>query len=47
MQMRSRGWFPAGEEVEHGARAEEDVVVLFMTNKPFEIQYEGVWFGDV
>lgn len=32
-------WFPEGEVMEHGATAEEDVVVLFITNKPFEIHY--------
>ncbi len=32
-------WFPEGETMEHGATATEDVVVLFITNKPFEIHY--------
>lgn len=32
-------WFPEGEAMEHGAAAEQDVVVLFITNKPFEIHY--------
>lgn len=32
-------WFPEGSVMEHGATAEEDVVVLFITNKPFEIHY--------
>lgn len=32
-------WFPEGEEMEHGAAAEQDVVVLFITNRPFEIRY--------
>ncbi|MBL8219091.1 MAG: hypothetical protein JNL62_07670, partial [Bryobacterales bacterium] len=32
-------WFPEGETMEHGATAEQDVVVLFITNKPFEIHY--------
>jgi quercetin dioxygenase-like cupin family protein len=32
-------WFPEGESMEHGASAEHDVVVLFITNKPFEIHY--------
>lgn len=32
-------WFPEGEHMEHGATAETDVVVLFITNKPFEIHY--------
>jgi len=26
--------------MEHGATAERDVVVLFITNKPFEIHYQ-------
>jgi quercetin dioxygenase-like cupin family protein len=32
-------WFPEGETMEHGAAAEQDVIVLFITNKPFEIHY--------
>ena len=32
-------WFPEGMVMEHGATAERDVVVLFITNKPFEIHY--------
>jgi quercetin dioxygenase-like cupin family protein len=32
-------WFPEGLEMEHGATAERDVTVLFITNKPFEIHY--------
>jgi quercetin dioxygenase-like cupin family protein len=32
-------WFPEGETMEHGATAQQDVVVLFITNKPFEIHY--------
>jgi len=32
-------WFPEGEHMEHGATSETDVVVLFITNKPFEIHY--------
>ena len=32
-------WFPEGETMEHGASAEHDLVVLFITNKPFEIHY--------
>jgi len=32
-------WFPEGEKMEHGASAEQDAVVLFMTNKPFEVHY--------
>jgi quercetin dioxygenase-like cupin family protein len=33
-------WFPEGEVMEHGATADADVVVLFITNKPFEIHYK-------
>ena len=33
-------WFPEGEPMEHGATAESDVTVLFITNKPFEIHYQ-------
>ncbi|WP_031496507.1 cupin domain-containing protein [Bryobacter aggregatus] len=32
-------WFAEGEVMEHGATAEADVTVLFITNKPFEIHY--------
>lgn len=32
-------WFPAGMEMEHGATAEVDVVVLFITNRRFDIKY--------
>jgi quercetin dioxygenase-like cupin family protein len=32
-------WFPQGTVMEHGATAEGDVTVLFITNKPFDIQY--------
>ena len=32
-------WFPEGETMEHGAAAEGDVTVLFVTNKPFRIDY--------
>lgn len=32
-------WFPEGMSMEHGAAAGEDVTVLFITNKPFEIHY--------
>ncbi|MGI8959453.1 MAG: cupin domain-containing protein [Bryobacteraceae bacterium] len=32
-------WFPAGLEMEHGATAEADVTVLFITNGKFDIQY--------
>jgi len=33
-------WFPEGVVMEHGATAESDVTVLFITNKPFEIHYQ-------
>ncbi len=33
-------WFPAGQRMEHGATADADVTVLFITNKPFAIDYE-------
>ena len=32
-------WFPEGETMEHGAKADADVVALFITNKPFDIHY--------
>jgi len=32
-------WFPEGNVMEHGATAEVDVTVLFITNKPFDIHY--------
>jgi quercetin dioxygenase-like cupin family protein len=32
-------WFPEGLVMEHGASAEGDVTVLFITNKRFEIHY--------
>jgi len=32
-------WFPEGETMEHGASTEGDVVVVFITNKPFRIDY--------
>jgi quercetin dioxygenase-like cupin family protein len=32
-------WFPEGNVMEHGATSEADVVVLFITNKRFEIHY--------
>ncbi len=32
-------WFPEGEVMEHGASAEGDVVVVFVTNKTFRIDY--------
>jgi quercetin dioxygenase-like cupin family protein len=33
-------WFPEGETMAHGATAETDVVVVFITNKPFRIDYQ-------
>ena len=33
-------WFPEGLAMEHGATAEGDVTVLFITNKRFEIHYD-------
>ena len=33
-------WFPEGQLMEHGATADADVTVLFITNKPFEIHYK-------
>jgi quercetin dioxygenase-like cupin family protein len=32
-------WFPEGEAMEHGASAGGDVIVLFITNKSFRIDY--------
>lgn len=32
-------WFPEGLAMEHGASADADVVVIFITNKPFRIDY--------
>jgi quercetin dioxygenase-like cupin family protein len=32
-------WFPEGEVMEHGASPDADVVVVFITNKPFRIDY--------
>ena len=32
-------WFPEGEVMEHGASSDADVVVVFITNKPFRIDY--------
>jgi quercetin dioxygenase-like cupin family protein len=33
-------WFPEGLVMEHGAAADQDVVVVFITNKRFEIHYQ-------
>jgi quercetin dioxygenase-like cupin family protein len=32
-------WFPQGMMMEHGATAQRDVVVLFITNKKFDIHF--------
>ena len=32
-------WFPEGETMEHGASANGDVTVVFVTNKAFRIDY--------
>ena len=32
-------WFPEGTAMTHGATAENDVTVLFITNKPLEMHY--------
>ena len=32
-------WFPEGQQMEHGATAEEPVTVLFFTNKEFAIHF--------
>ena len=33
-------WFPEGETMEHGASPDGDVIVLFITNKTFRIDYK-------
>ena len=33
-------WFPEGEVMEHGASSAGDVIAVFVTNKPFRIDYE-------
>jgi quercetin dioxygenase-like cupin family protein len=33
-------WFPEGEVMEHGASSDGDVIAVFITNKPFRIDYE-------
>ena len=33
-------WFAEGERMFHGATEHNDVLFLFITNKPFEIEYE-------
>jgi hypothetical protein len=32
-------WFPEGEAMQHGASADGDMLALFVTNKPFRIDY--------
>lgn len=32
-------WFPEGTLMQHGATADEDVVMLFITNKKFDIHF--------
>jgi quercetin dioxygenase-like cupin family protein len=32
-------WFPEGESMEHGASTDGDVTAVFITNKPFRIDY--------
>ncbi|MDT7709919.1 MAG: hypothetical protein QOG20_5526, partial [Pseudonocardiales bacterium] len=32
-------WFPEGKKMEHGATADNDVTVLFITNKPLDIHF--------
>jgi len=32
-------WFPEGEPMEHGASPDGDMIALFITNKPFRIDY--------
>jgi quercetin dioxygenase-like cupin family protein len=32
-------WFPEGERMEHGASPDGDMVALFITNKPFRVDY--------
>jgi quercetin dioxygenase-like cupin family protein len=42
-------WFPEGEPMQHGASPEGDMVALFITNKPFRIDYvtnQGLRSGD-
>ena len=34
-------WFPEGMRMEHGASAESDAVVIFITNKKFDIHFLG------
>lgn len=32
-------WFPEGDPMQHGASAEGDMIALFITNKPFSVDY--------
>lgn len=34
-------WFAEGERMFHGATEDNDAVFLFITNKPFDITFEG------
>jgi len=40
-------WWPAGVWMLHGATDEEDVEVLFITNRPFDIEFDDPSFLDV
>ncbi len=33
-------WFPEGEVMFHGATTDNDVTILFITNKPFDIHFQ-------
>ncbi|MES2148976.1 MAG: cupin domain-containing protein [Pseudomonadota bacterium] len=35
----SFAWFPEGIEMQHGATQDNDVTMLFITNKPFDVHY--------
>ena len=32
-------WFPEGDTMQHGASPEGDMIALFITNKPFSVDY--------
>ena len=32
-------WFPEGQVMTHGAQTDNDVTFLFITNKPFDVNY--------
>ena len=40
-------WWPAGMWMVHGATDEEDVEVLFITNRPFDLEFEDPSFIPV